>query len=422
MKLLFLYQSVSSFFMLFVPFVLGLRLLKGKEDKTRIKERIGWYTCKRPKGKLIWLHGASVGECLSMLPLIDKIIKENKKVNLLVTSGTVTSAKLMKNRLPKGVLHQYIPLDMPLFMARFLNHFKPDVALLFESELWPNMLCQLKRFKIKAGLINARMSEKSFQKWQKVPSLMTSLLSVFDFIAAQTEKDARFFKALGGKNVEYAGNLKFVAQKDTVDLGELSALQGALDNRFAWSALSTHRGEDEGIMLIHKALKKIYPSLITILSPRHPNRADEIKALAKKHTLKLAQRSAGEKIQTTTDIYLADTIGEYPLFYQLAPIIFIGGSLVNFGGQNMLEPMRYERAVITGPYTFNFSEIVKEAKEKAALKEVSSFEELQVAVHRFLKFPAEVFQRKNKALQFSSQTSKVLDVLYDKIERLGKLI
>ena len=408
--------------MLFVPFILGVRILKGKEDKARLKERIGIYTYKRPKGKLIWLHGASVGECLSMLPLIDKIKKENQKVHLLVTSGTVTSASLMLQRLPKGVVHQYIPLDIPLFMARFLKHFKPDVALLFESELWPNMIAQLKRFKVKTALINARMSEKSFKNWQKFPSFIKSMLLTFDFVAAQTEKDACFFKQLGAKNVAYCGNLKFVAQKDTVDVNELASLSSALEGKIVWSALSTHRGEDEGIMRIHCALKKIYPTLVTILSPRHPNRAEEIKIIAKKLNLEVAQRSLAQTIQNTTDIYLADTIGEYPLFYQLAPLIFIGGSLVNFGGQNMLEPMRYERVVMTGPYTFNFSEIVKEAKEKGALKEVASFKELEETLLRFFKFPAEVFQRKNKALQFSSQTSGVLKVLYEKIETLGKLI
>lgn len=412
MKILKIYQGLSWAALPIVPLFFGYRIIKGKEEKRRLKERLGFGGCPRPEGRLIWMHGASVGECLSMLPLIHRILAEDKTVHIMVTSGTKTSAELMKKRLPERAFHHFIPLDTPVCCGRFLRHFRPSCVLWFESDFWPNMLAAIHRRKIPLGLINGRISDKSFRRWQGAKWFIRPILNLFTFLCGQTALDAQRLEVLSAQKTYALGNLKFAAPLPPFDKQELQDFYTAIGTRPVWSALSTHGGEEEMILKIHDALKKTWPNLLTILGPRHPNRAGEIMALIKKHHLTGARRSLKQVITPKTDVYVADTIGEYGLFYQLAPIVFIGGSLIPFGGQNMLEPMRFSRGVVIGPHAFNFKEIVALGTKAGALTVVPDAGALQEQVAFWLANAKDLKTIQQKAGAFASQEADVLERVY----------
>lgn len=412
MTALFFYKIIS---ILFYPFILLLvlyRLHKGKENKARINERLGFPKKERPVGKLVWLHGASVGECLSMLPLVKKLLDEDKNMHVMVTSGTVTSADLMQKRLPERAFHQFIPLDTPFASYRFVKHWKPDAVLWFESDFWPNMLSAISKKKIPLILLNGRISDKSFARWQKFPHIIKSIQSLFTLSFGQTKEDARRLQVLGAQNVISTGNLKFAAVNPPFDEQELNKMRSLIGQRPCWSMASTHEDEELQGADIHLNLKKEYPSLLSIFVPRHPNRADNLEQQFIKQGLSVARRSRGEQILDTTDIYLADTIGEMGLLYQLAPIVFVGGSLIKFGGQNMLEPMRLNRAVVIGPHAFNFREIVQTAKDENALIEVQDKKELEKTISSFLKQPDNFNQMRQNANKLATSEMSVLDRVF----------
>lgn len=369
MVALILYRT---FVVLATPFILGwlyLRKRKGKEDVCRFSERLGRKLPKRPEGRLIWLHGASVGECLSMLPLINRLLEEDKTIHIMVTSGTVTSANLMAKRLPDRAFHVYIPVDMIGAVRRFVRYFKPDAVLWFESEFWPNILQEIRFQKIPLILLNGRISDRSFRRWQKALWIIQPLLGLFTLTFGQTEEDARRLRVLGASQAVCVGNLKCAAPPAPFNEVELEKLKASIGNRPCWVGGSTHPGEEAIMADIHKTLKSEFPGLLTISAPRHPERTDVVTTFTQRG-LVVARRTAGDPITEKTDVYFADTLGEMGLIYRLAPIVFVGGSLVPFGGQNMLEPMRLGRAVVIGPHAFNFREIVATAKKKESLVEV----------------------------------------------------
>lgn len=371
------YQGISWTTYPLVKFILSKRRKKGKEDAIRYRERMGIYTVPRPEGQLIWLHGASVGECLSMMPLINRLVEE-KNTTVLVTSGTVTSAELMAKRLPKGAFHQYIPVEYPLYARRFIRHFKPDLALFFESDFWPNLLIETKKANIPLVLLNGRISDKSFKDWKKALWFVRPMLSLFTDTLGQTEEDANRLRILGAKHADCVGNLKFAAVPAPYSEEELSSLKKQIGSRFVWEVGSTHDNEEEMAVDIHLRLKKKYPDILTIIVPRHPNRCDDIEKMIRAKGLSVHRRSRKEDMNA--DIFLGDTIGEMGLYYRLAPVVFVGGSLVPFGGQNMLEPMRIGQCTVIGPYAFNFKEIVEKSLEKGALIKVETPEELEKIV------------------------------------------
>ncbi|WP_342359156.1 3-deoxy-D-manno-octulosonic acid transferase [Terrarubrum flagellatum] len=327
------------------------RTKRGKEDRERRGERFGVASLPRPNGRLVWMHGASNGETMSLLPLVDRFRAQDFRV--LVTSGTIASASLMQRRLPPGAVHQYLPLDSPRFVDRFLAHWQPEVAIFAESELWPNLIMQTHRAGASLMLVNARMSERSFQRWRRAPSIIGGLLNHIDLVMAQSDPDAFRYGALGAQNVVNAGNLKFDAPPPPADAMKLAAMSAAVAGRAVWLAASTHPGEDEEIIAAHRLIASRIPDMLTIIVPRHPHRGADICEIARLEGHRAALRTRDGLPARDTEIYVADTTGELGLFFRLSPIAFIGATLVDKGGHNPIEPAKLGVAILHGPHVRN---------------------------------------------------------------------
>jgi 3-deoxy-D-manno-octulosonic-acid transferase len=335
--------------------LLAWRWRKGKEDGARIGERRGFASRPRPRDRLAWLHGASVGETLSLLPLVERLTQCGVKV--LVTSSTRTSADLLARRLPPGSLHQFFPLDVPRYLRRFLDHWRPDLVLFAESEIWPNTVIELGRRDIPLVMVNGRVSERSYRRWSRLPVTARALLERYALCVAQSPMDAERLARLGALRVAVAGNLKFDAPPPPADARALAHLSGLVAGRPVWIAASTHPGEEEAVAAVHQALANRLPGLLTILAPRHPERGPAVAGLAEDAGLRAIRRSAGGLPERGADVYVADTMGELGLFYRLAPLVFMGGSLVPHGGQNPIEPAKLGAAILHGPHVHNFADI-----------------------------------------------------------------
>src|SRR5437660_2335165 len=356
--------------------VLASRLKRGKEHPQRLGERRGEAKIARPSGPLIWAHGASVGEMLAVIPLVEGLRARN--FNVLVTSGTVTSARLAERRLPPGAIHQFIPLDAPRYTARFLEHWQPNLALLAESDLWPNLIVSCAERGIPLILVNGRLSERSFTRWRYLPHTIGALLSRFDLCLAQSEPDAERYSELGAPRVSMTGNLKLDVPAPPVDAGKLTAIRAVVRQRPVIAAASTHPGEEAVIIDAHRRLKQTFPGLLTIIAPRHPERGSGVVEIATAAGLNAVARSRGLLPDRGTDVYVADTIGELGLIYRLAPIVFMGGSLVRHGGQNPIEAAKLGAAILHGPHVWNFTEIYHALDEAHGAEQISDVNKLTV--------------------------------------------
>ncbi len=385
------------------------RAAGGREDSTRVGERLGIPGMQRPDGPVVWIHGASVGESLSALPLIERIRRDWPKARVLVTTGTVTSARLMKDRLPGGVLHQYIPVDLPGAVRRFLDHWSPALGLIIESELWPNLLSQAKARGMELVLVNGRMSATSYAGWRRVRPLAVHLLGLFDLVLAQSEEDRARFENLGAQGARCQGNLKFAAAPLSADADHLRDLQTALGGRPRWLAASTHPGEEEIIARVHAELAPKHPKLLTIIVPRHPARGRDIAARLRTAGHGVARRGAGESPTQTTDIYIADTIGELGLWYRLCKIVLIGGSLVPKGGQNVLEPARLGCAIMCGAHMSNFHRVAQDMANAQALRYVTDEATLAATVAELLHDATAREALATAAAKFAAAEAGVLD-------------
>jgi 3-deoxy-D-manno-octulosonic-acid transferase len=369
-----------------IPLALHRRALRGKEDAARLRERLGYASRSRPQGQLVWIHGASVGECLAVLPLIGELLKVPDR-SVLVTSGTVTSAKLMAERLPGNTLHQYAPVDTPSAIGRFLDYWRPDIGLFVDSEIWPNIVSGAHARGIPMALVNGRMSARSFAGWRRLRGMAAALLGNYDLCLAQDPATAARLTALGAAKVTVSGNLKADAPPLPADPQQLHELQQAIGARPVLLAVSTHPGEDEIVLAAGDALRRTYPSLLTLIVPRHPERGARIAALCgARLTLR---RSAGALLTPQTAVYVADTMGELGLFYRVARFAFIGGSMVRHGGQNPLEAARLHRAVLAGPHTENFAPAYDAIFASQGSGRVSSSSELAGVAMRLIEAPAE---------------------------------
>ena len=337
------------------PWLLAERLDRGREHPTRLAERRGEADLPRPPGPLVWVHGASVGEMLAVVPLIERI--NARDVSVLVTTGTVTSAALADQRLPAGVLHQFVPLDTPKFVNRFLDHWRPDMALFVESDLWPNLILASSERKIPLIIVNGRVSERSFDRWRLAPGLIAALLNRFDLCLAQSPDNAQRFSRLGARRVTSTGNLKLDVPAPPADIATLNRFKALIGLRDVVAAASTHPGEETAIVTAHRRLRAKIPTLLTVIAPRHPARGQSIAEIGKVAGLSVALRSRGELPRRDVDVYIADTMGELGLVYRIAPIVFVGGSLATHGGQNPIEAIRLGAAVLHGPCVWNFAEI-----------------------------------------------------------------
>ena len=391
--ILWFYAATMGFTSEWLRSWLRERAEAGKEELGRLGERRGRDQSLRPLGAVIWLHAASVGEAVSIFPVMDRL-RVQPGLRILITTGTMTSAKLVERRIRatdsvRLVEHRYIPLDVPLWVERFLDHWKPSAGAIVESELWPNLLLEAQRRRIPLMLVNARMSPRSYKKWRWMPGVAKRLLGVFSEIQAQSDEDAERLRTLGGRNVTSPGNLKFAAPLLPVDEMELVRVRHQLGGRPVWVAASTHPGEERIAVAVHRALAAQFPGLITIIVPRHPERGEEIAAeIAKRdHDTPLTRRYLGEP-PPPGGIWLGDTLGELGLFYRVSAAAFVGRSLAVGGGQNPIEPARLGVPVAIGPMTENFADAVAVLQDEGALRVVQNQAELAEFVASMLRDPA----------------------------------
>lgn len=393
------------------------RKKNGKEDLARFNERVGRPSKPRPEGRLIWMHGASVGESISMLPLIHRLLETYPDAHIMVTTGTLTSAEVMGKRLPDRAFHQYLPLENPVYAARFLRHWHPDIALWFESEFWPSMLSCIKRKNIPLILVNGRISNKSFKRWQQFEFVIKEILDCFTLCLGQTDEDAYRLRVLGAKNTMCLGNLKYAGLPLPVDAEKKAEIAAQIGQRVVWLVSSTHEDEEIRIARHLNEMQQKIPSLLTIVVPRHPHRGVGIaQDMKEKYGLKVSVRSQNDKISEKTQVYIADTIGELGIWYELIPLVFIGGSLIPHGGQNFMEPSRYRDAVIVGPHMHNFTDAINRAKKADAVIQVNDVVDLKDMVENLLLNPELLEAKRSLAYNWASGEAKVLDGIVEKIQ------
>ncbi|MBC7580629.1 3-deoxy-D-manno-octulosonic acid transferase [Tardiphaga sp.] len=349
------YRRIAAVLAPLAPILIQRRLKQNKEDPARLGERRGLTTAARPVGPLVWIHGASVGEVLAAAALIERLRALN--IRILLTSGTVTSAEIVARRFPADIIHQYIPFDSPRFVGRFLDHWRPSLALFIESDLWPNLILSGFARRMPMVLINGRMSPRSFPRWQKMSATIAALLGRFDICLAQSDNDADRFGALGSRNVVVTGNLKLDVAAPPADPAKLERLISVMRGRPVIVASSTHAGEEEILLETHRVLAGFFPSLLTVIVPRHAHRGEAVARMIAATGAQVALRSREELPTALTDIYVADTMGELGLFYRLSQVIFMGGSLVPHGGQNPIEAIKLGASIVHGPHVFNFADV-----------------------------------------------------------------
>jgi 3-deoxy-D-manno-octulosonic-acid transferase len=402
------YSGLATLSAPFLRRMLSWRGVQGKEIPARLGERFGVSDLARPEGRLIWLHAASVGETLSLLPVIEAL---EGQAEVLLTTGTVTSAELAAARLPAFARHQFTPLDVPGWVKKFLDHWQPDCAVFVESELWPNVLTALDARGIPRLLINGSMSARSARRWRRGRGLARNMLAGFRAVHAQSARDAENLAALGAESVLQWGNLKFAAPLLPVDELELKQMRQAIATP-SWLAASTHEGEEEIVIAAHRILSARFPALVTLIAPRHPVRGAAVAALAA--GLPVALRSQSEP-PPPGGIYVADTLGELGLFYRISQIALVGGSLVEIGGHNIIEPARLGVAVLTGPHTQEITEQVEILQAAAAIVEVTDAETLAAALQDWLDDPV-------AALEIGAKGLRAFDGLETLPGRLATLI
>lgn len=413
------YRTVTNLGLPLIRLYLSRRRAMGKECKLRFTERLGNASISRPEGSLIWVHGASIGEALSILPLIERLRADHHEWKILVTTGTVTSASLMAENLPDGAFHQYIPVDHVDYIYKFLNHWKPDLALWTESEFWPNLISISATFGIPFVLLNGRISNKSLQNWKIFPGLIKEILGAFSLCLGQSDEDTFRLSILGATNCKSVGNLKFTAPPLSADEDALKKLSLLIGERPCWLASSTHEGDEEIVGRIHKSIKKTQSKILSIIVPRHPVRGPKIAKTLRTMGLNVTLRSTNDPLNITTDIYVADTLGELGLLYRLVPIVYIGKSLVSVGGQNPLEAARLDCAIVFGPKMENFREITAKLIKEDACIEVSNEPELLETIKRLIENPEKGRQLAISAMQCANQQSDVLDAV---IHELGPFL
>lgn len=390
------------------PLYLKKRLARGKEDPARVNERFGIAGKARPQGPLIWLHGASVGESVAALAVVAHLKKQLPHVTFLFTSGTKTSASLLETRMGEGMIHQYLPLDTPPWTQAFLNHWRPDLALWMESELWPGLLMETQAHHIPLVLLNARMSQKSLKRWRYFPGIFKRVMGCFHLILAQTKEQKDAFALAGAPHVHVGGNIKFATAPLSWNEAEEKRLRTQLGHRPFWVAASTHDGEEAIVCEAHRRLKETIPDLLTILIPRHPERAKRVEACASSFG-KTSVRSAGTPITPHTDFYLVDTLGELGLFFHLAPLVFLGGSLTPVGGHNLIEPANLSCALLVGPHMFKQEEIMYHFREGDGCIEVKSMEDLVENVSNLLQNKELCLEKAQKALNVATTQRTHMD-------------
>ena len=379
--MIYIYRILINIVLFFSPLIILVRLIKKKEDIKRFWEKLSFFTKKRRTGKLIWFHGASVGEIQSVIPLIEKIEKNKNISQILITSNTLSSSKIISKFSFKKITHQFFPIDSNFISQRFLNYWKPNLSIFIDSEIWPNTLSNLKKKNIPTILINGRITKKSFQRWSLIKNFSKRIFANFNLCLASSNESKKYLKALGAQKVRFVGNLKFSESES-----EKNILSYEIKNFFKkkkiWCASSTHEGEEIFCGIIHNKLKKKYNNLLTIIIPRHINRTESIREQLQKIGLKIHNHEPKKKIAKKTDIYLVNSYGKTKTFYSICKNVFIGGSMINHGGQNPLEAVRLGCKIIYGPYVSNFKEIYSFLRSNGIAKKLSSSKEMEKSLEK----------------------------------------
>ncbi len=352
------YRLLTGLILILSPIILIIRLLKKKEDPKRFQEKFCFFSKKKTKGKLIWFHGASVGELQSIVPLVEKLNKNININQILITSNTLSSSKIISNFKFKKVIHQFLPLDVDFFSKKFLNYWKPSIAFFIDSEIWPNMLVNLKNNKTPIILLNGRITKKTFKRWLMFSSFANTIFNQFDLCLSSNNESINYLRKLGAKKTKYIGNLKYAQSEHKID-DIKKDIKKFIKSKKVWCASSTHFDEEKFCGLIHKKLKKKYKNLLTIIIPRHINRIGSIKKQLTNLNLKVHLDRPSSSIDPLTDIYLVNSYGKTKSFYGNCKNVFLGGSIINHGGQNPLEAARFGCNILHGKNVSNFREIYK---------------------------------------------------------------
>ncbi|HTV89291.1 MAG TPA: glycosyltransferase N-terminal domain-containing protein [Stellaceae bacterium] len=384
------------------------RCRRGKEDPDRLAERFGIAGVARPAAPLVWVHAASVGEAQSVLALAERILAERPAIQLLMTTGTVASARLLAGRMPARARHQFVPIDLPRAVGRFLDHWRPDLAIWVESELWPNLVLATRRRGIPMVLLNGRLSAGTLVRWRRLPGLIRPVLQAFDLCLAQDAAQAERFRILGARAAGSVGDLKAAAPPLASDPAALAELRRQVGDRPVWLAASTHAGEEEIVAAAHCAVARNCPRLLTIIAPRHPVRGPALAAMLRTRGLRCARRAGGDAITDAASFYLADTLGELGLFFRLAGIAFIGGSLVAEGGHNPFEAARLGCVVLHGPDMSNCAAMAAALDDAGAGLPIADAASLAAAVARLLADPGECGGRAAAAVRVAAEGAGVL--------------
>lgn len=417
---LIVYRLLTRLLEPLAPRLLDARAKQGKEDPVRVDERLGLTSVARPGGDLVWLHGVSVGETLSLLPVVNRLRQARPDLTVLVTSGTLTSATLLANRLPTGVIHQFAPVDAPGAVAAFLDHWKPSLAVFVESELWPNLILEARRRGVKLVLASARITEKTVDGWRRFPAAVREILSAFDRILPQDETSAARLESLGAR-IDGHVNLKLSGEAPPHDAGAFTRLSAAIGDRPVVVAASTHEGEEIALV---RALDKLADRLCLILVPRHPDRSADIAAALTRDGYRFALRSQGREPDRDTDLYVADTLGEMGLFLRLADVVVMGGSFSAalekppVGGHNPLEPARLGKPAVTGPDMTNWAAVTGALSAAGGLAIVQAPWDLPAVIAPLLADDAEAKRMGERGRRAAAEAGSGLDRLWDAIAPL----
>ena len=406
-----IYKILINITFLLSPIIMFIRLIKGKEDIKRFQEKLGFFKKQKKVGKLIWFHGASVGEIQSIIPLIERLEKDRKINQILITSNTLSSSIIINKLNLRKTIHQFFPIDCNFISSKFLDYWKPSKVFFVDSEIWPNTINNLFRKNIPIILLNGRITKKTFNRWMKFSNFSKFVFSKFNFCLSANKESKKFLKKLGANNVKFFGNLKF-SQSENQNVEVDKNLKKFLLKRNSWCASSTHYNEEKFCGLTHLKLKKKYKNLLTIIIPRHVDRVDQIKADLNKLNLNVHLDHPKNKIKSDTDIYLVNSYGKTKSIFKICKNVFLGGSLINHGGQNPLEAARYGCCVFHGPHISNFKEIYEHLQKKKISFKVKNQHHLTNLLQK--KLDKKNFSKKS-VKNLSLEGIKILNKIFNEI-------
>ena len=374
----FIYNIFLLIILLISPIIITIRIFLGKEDKIRFKEKFCFFSKNNNINGTVWFHGASVGEILSIIPIVEKFEKDNSIKKILITSSTTSSSYILSKYKFKKTIHQFYPYDLNIFTKLFINYWKPKIAIFVDSEVWPNMYKNLYKNKIPLMILNARITKKSFKRWKYFPHFSKNIFEKVTIALPQNLETKKYLKLLGAKNIKVVGNLKYFGSK--VSNFNDSKLKKKLIKKIIWCAASTHKKEELFVSKVHKELKKDIKNLLTVIIPRHIDRKEEIADELSNIGLNTEFHTSSKSLKKDTDIYIVDTYGDASKFYSLSKLTFVGGSLISHGGQNPLEPAREGNYILFGPHTDNFKEVYEMLENLKIAKKVKSIKNMKSLV------------------------------------------